>query len=116
VESSSQAKLRRAHLNVRRTCEMLLSPTPEILDQCSVLLETTSRDLAGCRLQRDGGAAALPEALQLRAAVRHARVLLDQALSFHQGWTRRLGAITGGYTATGEPAAVNRGSRLAVRG
>jgi hypothetical protein len=108
--------LRRARGDVQRACEMLVSPTPQILDQCFVLLETTTRDLASCRPEPDGKASALQEAQQLHAAVGHAKTLLDRAFAFHQAWTRRLGAMTAGYTPHGEPACVAGGFRLVVRG
>ena len=111
-----QEKLRRARGDVQRACEMLVSPTPQILDQCFVLLETTTQDLAGCREEPGGNPAALQEALQLHAAVHHAKALLDGAFAFHQAWARRLGAMTAGYTPHGEPACVAGGFRLVVRG
>ena len=113
---SLQIELSRVRADVLRVCQMLLSPTPEVLDQCSVLLETTTKALAGCRPQPDGNAGALTEALKLRAAVRRARLLLDTACAFHQAWIKRLSAMSGGYTAYGEPAVMDRGYRLAVRG
>jgi hypothetical protein len=111
-----QEKLRRARFDVRRACEMLVSPTPQILDQCFVLLETTTRELAGCRPEPVGNQSALQEALQLHDVVRHAKTLLDRAFAFHQAWAQRLGAMTAGYTPHGEPAPVAGGSRLAVQG
>jgi len=103
-------------MSVRHACEMLLCPTPEVLDQCSILLEATARDLAGSRPEPVANQPTLQEARLLHAAVRHARVLLDSAFAFRQGWSWRLGAITAGYTAGGEPARVDPGSRFAVRG
>jgi hypothetical protein len=99
-----------------RACHMLLSPTPDVLDQCSLLLETATKNLAACRPVPDDKPVALSEARQLHAAVRHATLLLDAAMAFHDAWARRLGAISGGYTARGEPAAVDRGFRLVVQG
>jgi hypothetical protein len=116
VPANFQERLWRARLNVRHACEMLLCPTPEVLDQCSLLLETTARDLAASRSEPDRNKYTLQEARKLHAAVRHARVLLDSAFVFREAWSRRLGAITAGYTAGGEPARMDRGFRLAVRG
>jgi hypothetical protein len=100
---------------------MLLSPTPEVLDQCALLLEAAEKDLACCRSEPDGKALegkgeALQEAHQLRAAVGRASLLLEAALAFQQAWTKRLGAISGGYTASGEPVGAYRGSRLVTQG
>ena len=116
MASNLQKKLRRASTNVVHACEMLLRPTPEVLDQCSVLLETTARDLAGRRPGPDSNGSILQEARQFLRAVRHARILLDSAFAFHQVWSYRLGAMTAGYTARGEPASADHGIRLAVRG
>ena len=117
MASNSQEELRRARTNVRHVCEMLQCPTPEVLDQCSILLETAARDLASSRLEPPGGnQSTLQEARQLHVAVHHARTLLDSAFAFRQAWNRRLGAITAGYTAGGQPAPIDRGFRLAVRG
>jgi hypothetical protein len=116
VASNLHEKIRRASTNVGHVCEMLMRPSPEVLDQCSVLLETAARDLAGRRPQPDGKDPILPDARQLLRAVRHARILLDSAFAFHQVWSCRLGVMTAGYTARGEPASADHGSRLAVRG
>jgi hypothetical protein len=116
VAANCQERIRRARINVRHACEMLLCPTPQALDQCSVLLETTARDLAGSRPEPDGNQSTLQEARLLHAAVRHARALLDSAFALRQAWSRRLGAITAGYTPGGEPARADPGFRLAVRG
>jgi hypothetical protein len=102
---------------MQRACDMLLSPTAEALDQCSLLLDATARDLAGCRPEPGDKGCALQEARLLHSAVRRARILLDCAFSFRQAWSRRLGAITAGYTVRGELAAhAGSGVRLAVRG
>jgi len=116
VLSNLQEKLRRASTNVRHACELLVRPSPAVLDQCTVLLETTVRDLACSRPEPDGEESTLQEARQLLRAVRHARILLDSAFAFHQAWSCRLGAMTAGYIAGGEPASVDHGFRLAVRG
>lgn len=99
-----------------QACQMLLFPTPAVLDQCCLLLEATTKDLVGLRPEPDGTAGALAEALELHTAVRRARLLLDTACSFHLAWIKRLGALSGGYTARGEPALMDRGYRLTVRG
>jgi len=116
VASNLPETLRRASANVQQSCEMLRCPTPEVLDRCSALLQTAVRDLIGSHPEPDGKASALGEARQLLKAVRHARVLLDKASAFREAWSRRLAAMTAGYTARGEPASVNHSFRLAVRG
>ena len=116
MASNLQEKLRSARTNLWHACELLLSPTPEVLDQCSALLVTTARNVAISWPEPGGNQSALQEARQLQAAVRHARVLLDSAFAFRQAWGRRLGAMTAGYTARGEPARVDPSFRLTVRG
>ena len=116
MASNLQEKLRGASVNVQHVCEMLVRPSPEVLDQCSVLLETTARDLAGRRPGPDSNESILQEARQFLRAVRHARILLDSAFAFHQVWNCRLGVMTAGYTARGEPASADHGIRVAVRG
>lgn len=116
MASNLQEKLGRASAIVQHVCEMFVRPSAEVLDQCAVLLETAARDLAGSRPQADGREPTLGEARQLLGAVRSARILLDSAFAFHQAWSCRLGAMTAGYTARGEPARANHGFRLAVRG
>lgn len=73
-------------------------------------------DLASSRPEPDGNPFTLQDARLLHAAVRHARVFLDSAFAFRQAWSWRLGAMTAGYTAGGEPARVDPGFRFAVRG
>jgi len=116
VASNLQERLRSARTNVWHACELLLSPTPEILDQCSALLETTAREMVISRPEPAGNESALQDARQLYTAVRRARVLLDSAFVFRQAWRRRLAGMTAGYTARGEPARVDPSFRLTVRG
>jgi hypothetical protein len=60
---------------------------------------TTARDLA-----------------EWRRTLYRLRRLLDAAAQYHDGWTRRLGALTGGYTAAGTAAPVNPGRRWLGQG
>ncbi len=53
---------------------------------------------------------------QLRAELRHAGRLLESAADFYRGWERILGAMSGGYTADGEPAPVARGGTFHCQG
>jgi hypothetical protein len=53
---------------------------------------------------------------QLRSDLRHAGRLLESAAGFYRGWERILGAMSGGYTADGEPAPVARTGRLYCQG
>jgi hypothetical protein len=42
--------------------------------------------------------------------------LLQNAGDFHQNWSHLRGAMTGGYTRSGDPAAVLHGHRISVHG
>jgi hypothetical protein len=104
--------------DVDRACELLESPSPETLDRCSIVLEKAGCQLAEWQPQiRSGGGepAALAEAGRLRASVRRAGRLLEAALNFHLNWSRLRDALCGGYTRSGEPAAVPRGNRISYR-
>jgi hypothetical protein len=113
-------QLAAARENLDRACELLLSPSPEALDQCAPLLEAAVTKVTACQQAVAGqewtapGASA--EGRRLQAAVRRARRLLDSAAEYHQNWARRIGALSAGYDGRGEPAEVDRGRRLILRG
>jgi hypothetical protein len=98
---------------------LLTKPSPEALDCCSSVLEAAGRQLAECQptfVQQAGHAAALEEAWQLRRSfVRTAR-LLQGASDFHLNWLQLRGAMTGGYTETGESAPLMHGHRISIQG
>lgn len=100
-------------------CNLLAKPSPEALDCCSSVLEAVGRQLAECQptfSQQAGNAAALEEAWRLRRSfVRTAR-LLQGAGDFHLNWIQLRGAITGGYTETGESAPLMHGNRISLHG
>lgn len=101
-------------------CNLLLTPSPEALDQCAPLLEAAVIKVTACQKaisgQQQTEPAASAEGRQLQAAVRRARRLLESAAEYHQNWIRRIGAMSAGYDGRGEPAAVDRGRRLMLRG
>ena len=89
-------------------CNLLARPSPEALESCSSVLEAAGRQLAEWQptfSQQAGNAAALEQAWQLQGAG-----------DFHLNWLRLRGAITGGYTKTGESAPIMHGSRISLRG
>jgi len=113
---SEQLQTTRSHLD--EVCAMLTAPTPEALDQCSVLLEAAGRQLTDWQprlRQNSGDAPALEEARRLRTSLLRAGRLLEGASSFHNNWIRLRGAMSGGYTDRGEPSLVNHGSRISLR-
>jgi hypothetical protein len=98
---------------------LLAKPSPEALESCSSVLEAAGRQLAEWQptfSQQAGDAAALEEAWRLRRSfVRTAR-LLQGVGDFHLNWLQLRGAMTGGYTKTGEPAPLIHGSRISLHG
>jgi hypothetical protein len=98
---------------------LLAKPSPEALESCSSVLETAGRQLAEWQptfSQRAGDAAALEEAWRLRRSfVRTAR-LLQGVGDFHRNWLQVRGAITGGYTETGESAPIMHSNRISLHG
>ncbi len=112
----SKEQLSRARAEVAQAIEVLLSPTPQALDRCALLLQTAIKNVTASACVSGETEGALEEARQLQRAVRRARMLLDAAFEFHRQWNRRLGALSGGYTPEGEPAAVNPGFRMVLRG
>lgn len=113
-------QLAAAREKLDRACDLLLAPSPAALDQCALLLEAAVTTVAACQAviaapaQTEPGASA--EARRLQAAVRRARCLLESAAEYHQNWARRMGTMSAGYDGRGEPAAIDRGRRLILRG
>jgi hypothetical protein len=100
-------------------CNLLAKPSPEALESCSSVLEAAGHQLAECQrtfAQQAGDATALEEAWRLRRSfVRTAR-LLQGVGDFHLNWMQMRGAMTGGYTETGESAPLMHGNRISLHG
>jgi hypothetical protein len=124
VAQNTQEQLSLARAQVVRASELLLSPTPQTLDACALLLRKATQIVSACYSDLTGpmgrpaghSGAALAEARQLKKDIGRARLLLDAALKFHLEWRRRLAALSFGYTPGGEPAAGDPGVRLVLRG
>jgi len=104
---------------VTRACGLLEWPSPANLDRCAGVLEKAAADLAegrGKLREARRNAACLAEAQRLRSAIERAGTLLCKAFEYHARWNRILGAMAGGYTATGDAAPVVRRGRVLVRG
>lgn len=104
---------------VRHACNLLTIATPEALDGCRDTLERAISELKefqpeGRNLPFDPAAHKMARTLQTEI-VRAGR-LLETLATFYRGWERILGAMSGGYTANGAPAAVSRLGRLHCRG
>ena len=100
-------------------CGLLVKPSPEALDCCCSVLEAAGRRLAECQpafSEQAGNAAALEEAWRLRRSFVRTSRLLQGVGDFHRNWLQLRGAITGGYTETGESAPVIHPSRISLHG
>ena len=100
-------------------CGLLVKPSPEALDCCCSVLEAAGRRLAECQpafSQQAGDAAALEEAWRLRRSFLRTSRLLQGVGDFHRNWLQLRGAITGGYTETGESAPLMHASRISLHG
>jgi hypothetical protein len=107
-----------ARAEVNRACNLLIAPTPEALIGVEDALEravSALRDFrSACReVQAGPGDHVIVRAL--RAEVLRASRLLQNLAGFYRGWDRILGAMSGGYTASGNPAPVARRGRLCCR-
>ena len=106
-----------ARSEVRRACDLLVASTPEALqDSQNALADALAALQEFRRSQPPLNSAAAPLAKALRTEVIRAGRLLQNLAGFYQGWERILGAMSGGYTASGAPAAVSRQGRLCCRG
>ena len=115
----AEDRLVAARAEVRRASELLVDASPEALEACQGALDRAVSELAGFRSQCaavPGNAGARSMALGLRTEVLRAARLLQNLAAFYHGWERILGAMSAGYTATGDPAAVARRGRLYCRG
>ncbi len=112
-------QLAAARLELDRAGELLISPSPEALDRCSSVLEAAGRRLTEWQPRLTGQAGdpeALAEAWRLRRSFRRTERLLQSAGDFHCNWISLRGAMTGGYTASGDPAPVLHGPRISLQG
>jgi len=112
-------RLAAARAEVTRACELLVDASPDALERSRGALERAVSLLAVYVSQGPetaGKAGDRSAAHGLRAEVQRAARLLQCLADFHFGWERILGAMSAGYTATGDPAAVTRPGRLCCRG
>jgi hypothetical protein len=112
-------QLMSARQQLDRACDLLTKPSPEALDSCSSVLEAAGRQLAEWQpsfSHQAGDAAALEEARRLRRSIVRTARLLQGAGDFHLNWLQLRGAMTGGYTETGESAPLMYGNRISLHG
>src|ERR1039457_7056805 len=94
---------------------LLVKPSFDALESCSSILEAAGRQLADWQpalSQQAGKAVALEEEWQLRGSFVRTAQLLQGVADFHLNWLQLRGAITGGYTGTGESAPLLHASRI----
>jgi len=112
-------RLSMARSDVRRACDLLIAPTPQALTSCHEALRQAAIAVSEFRSHQTKppfDPATLPTAQGLHADIRRARQLLQNLANFYRGWERILGAMSGGYTANGDPAPVTRQGRVCCRG
>ena len=98
---------------------LLVKPSLDALESCSSILDATGRQLADWQpalSQQAGNAVALEEAWRLRRSFVRAARLLQGVGEFHLNWLQLRGAITGGYTGTGESAPLLHANRISLHG
>ena len=124
MAASASERLAAARAAVERASQFLLSPTPEQMDGCARQLETAISEITEFHntvtLTEPGSGAprqdAIGQARLLKRSIVRAARLLESAALYHANWIRCLGALSGGYTPQGQPAAVERHVRLLARG
>jgi hypothetical protein len=108
-----------ARSEVKRAGDLLETASPASLEASAHALDRAVCGLDDCRRGIRPGVtdADIRAAVrQFRAELQHAGRLLESAADFYRGWERILGAMSGGYTAGGEPAPVARTGKLHCQG
>ena len=101
-----------------RACQRIIVASGDALDECSHDLDAALRQLAECQSRlgpHAGDPAALEESWRVRRSFQRARSLLPSAAAYHAGWSRVRGAMSGGYTRSGDPAPLRHTSRLCLQ-
>lgn len=106
--------LREARTQLEQVCQMLVWPSPDILDNCENLLAATVRELDASRPswpRAVGDSHAVVEARLARKTLQNVHRLLENAASFHVRWQRIKAAIGSGYQADGAPGQLRYAAR-----
>ena len=111
-----RVRLERARREVGQALQVLHSPDLRALEQVERHLKAAVVEVAACQSDRADVGDTLSQARQFRMELGRTKRLLDAGFGFHQGWMRRLGGLSAGYTRSGEPAHVDQGGRLIFRG
>ncbi|HUA63517.1 MAG TPA: hypothetical protein VML19_32475 [Verrucomicrobiae bacterium] len=114
-----QERLAAARAAIEQTCQLLLTPFPLELDECSTLLSqaiaAVSKERAHLQTQ-PGNALTLADLRELQWKIRKTRQLLETAARHYHGWELVLRSLAGGYTSQGEAAPMVPAGRVAVHG
>jgi len=108
-----------AQSEVKRACDLLITPTLEALPNCPDALARAISALTDFRshcLAVPAGPEARSMTRELQKDILRARRLLQNLAGFYGGWERILGTMSAGYTAAGNPAPVARIGRFCCRG
>jgi hypothetical protein len=115
---ASPVHLQNARDRVAKMRSVLLTPTPEAIEECLPGLAEAA-DLLG-RVQQDLAAGGrrdiLVELHALRRELGALAKLIGHGAEFYRGWANLLGAATAGYTPTGEAAPVAPSGRISIQG
>ena len=114
-------RVRRARRKLRHVTEMLLTPSPELLEGCGPALEEAAALLGSLLEDRTGTVPgpvpAMHDELQgLRRDLTVMTALMEQAAGYYLGWAQMLGAAVGGYTSQGNVPPLAVDSRVSVEG
>jgi hypothetical protein len=114
-----RSKLSLARIQVDRLRSVLLTPSPEKIEQCLPGLAEALACLG--EVQRSLGVeAADPELGRelkvLKNDLNAVRKLIEHGAEFYQGWAKLLGSATSGYTPTGDAAPISAAGTVSIRG
>jgi hypothetical protein len=112
------ATLREVGRQMELLSQMLLWPSPEVLDNCDRILAAVTRHLEASRpgwRKLAGNSDFAKEARRTSKAVQKVRRLLDGAAEFYNQWHRIRAAMTG-YRADGAPERIPCRGRIVAEG
>jgi hypothetical protein len=99
-----------AQREIDAACILLIDPTPENLDRCTVLLHRAVSALSNSR-------SCGKQACVLRASVQRVGRLLETAAAYHRHWLKILRSMTAGcYTADGDLTSPPAPGRVSMEG
>ena len=118
-------ELREVRSALEQVREVLLAPSPAAVERCTAFLETAVQRMASVetrlRAEPAGGSDKVVPGIRMelefvRRELRNVHSLMEQAAAFYMHWAGMLSLGSGGYTASGAPAAIAGKGRIAVQG